>query len=122
MAIYSDVSSNFEAANEDVIVVTEKAAVENAIGNILEIPKRGVPGNPEVGSVLYQYIGELMDEITFEGMRETILNALRDQEPRIEVQDVSFESYDNLNIVVIYITYSLLTNGQVYIYEKSLEV
>ena len=101
MAIYSDVSSNFESSNEDVLIVTEKTAVENAIGNILQIEKKSVPGHPEVGSVLHQYIGEFMDEITFEGMRETILNALRDQEPRIDVVDVSFESFDNLNIVII---------------------
>lgn len=125
MSTYSDISGNFEASNGDILISEDQEAIENSIGNILDIKRGTVPGNPEIGSILWEFIGEFIDEITFVGMREAILNALLDQEPRIIVQSedsIEITYYESMNIVILKIEYVLLSNNRVYIYEKSIEV
>lgn len=107
MALFTDISSNFRARNNDIIISQDEDAINNSIDNILRISKGEVPGRPEFGSLLEDYLFEPMDALTERLVDEVIREALEEFEPRITVNDIYFEDYQSENILRVTIEYFL---------------
>ena len=94
--IYKDLPFNL---NDEP--VTDKAAVKQAIWNILNTTKGEMPGKPEFGCPLDKFLFEPMDSILKSLMIGDINAALNDYEPRIQIDDVSVEFQEAYNRVDI---------------------
>ena len=119
---FTDISKNLDSYNDDVSIDSNTSAINNTISNILTISKGELPGRPDFGSELRQYLFEPADEITFISMEEVVRNALLEFETRIEVTDVEFESFVEQNIVVMTLQYTVLNSGSRTVYSKTFDV
>lgn len=83
--------------------VTDKAAVKQAIYNILHTKKGDMPGKPDFGCPLDNYVFEQMDSTLNTLLTGDLNTALRNYEPRIQVQGVNLdfqEAYNRIDIEV----------------------
>lgn len=119
---FSDLDRNLSAENNDIKLDYDVAAIENSIENILTVEKGEVPGRPNFGSVLSRFLFEMMDEITFAAMEQSVYEALDEFEPRIRVEDVQFEAFYDQHIVLMKLYYSVLGSGARQLYQKTFEV
>jgi len=119
---YADVSKNLDAQYQDVSLKFETDAINNSISNLLTILKGEVPGRPELGSNFPEFIFELNDPITWAGMEAVVRNVLLEFEPRVTVMSVEFEPYQNINVVIMTITYKVIKSGTQGVLSKTFEV
>jgi hypothetical protein len=119
---FSDLDRNLTSENKDVKIRYDIEAIENSITNILTVAKGEVPGRPNFGCVLEQFLFEMQDELTFEAIRQAIKEALIEFEPRIKVYAVEFESYITQQVLLIKISYTILDSGKQEVYLKTFEV
>lgn len=102
---YKDLSST------DVNKVDEGLnAIKNSLRNILYTRKGTFPGNPLFGADLQEYIFDLDDSVTAILMRNTVENAIRVWEKRVEVKDVNIESLPEYNKIILTVEFSLASD------------
>lgn len=104
MAIFYDYS------NPNTLV-TDKDAISNSIKNILLTPRGSVPGKPRFGSDLYKVPFELMDHITRDLIRNFIINALNEFEPRISISSVIINDIPEYNRITTEVSYTYNLKG-----------
>lgn len=119
---YADVSKNLDAQYQDVSLKFETDAINNSISNLLTILKGEVPGRPDLGSNFPEFIFELNDPITWAGMEAVVRNVLLEFEPRVSVMSVTFEPYQNINVVIMTIGYRVIKSGTQGVLSKTFEV
>lgn len=110
MAEYTDIAPNFRAKNQDVALSLNEDAINNSIDNILRISKNEIPGRPEFGSLLENFLYEPLDSLTEDLLREVIREALDEFEPRIEISDITFKRYYNQNILSMNLEYTVISD------------
>lgn len=89
---------------------TDKAAIEDAIRNILMTPVGTMPGRPTFGSRINELIFSQIDELTIELLKQVILEALDYWETRISIQEITVDTDEAHNVVTANITYYYVTN------------
>ena len=104
MALYTD----YRRPNT---VVTDAAAINNAIKNILLTPKGSLPGKPTFGSRIHEMIFTQIDHISTEIIKTFIIEALDKWEPRIIVTDVIIEDAPEYNKIIANISYMYRDTG-----------
>ena len=85
----------------DIIPLQDVAAIRASVRNILLTRPGERPFQPTLGCSLHRYLFEPAGPITEAMMREIILNAMKNHEPRVFVRglDISYqESLDGYNI------------------------
>lgn len=104
MALYTD----YTAVNT---TNTDAAAINNAIKNILFTPRGSLPGKPTFGSDLHKIIFAPLDSITENIMKRYVIEALRDWEQRIRVNEVTVTSVPEYNKIIATIDYQYRDKG-----------
>lgn len=107
MARFTDISTNLNTRNSDLVLSTDEDAINNSIDNILRVGKTELPGRPEFGSALENFLFEPMDSLTERLIEEAIYDAIIEYEPRINIQNIMFESFTSNNVIRIIIEYVL---------------
>lgn len=103
MAIYKDFPLTIKGNSEPIV---DKAAVKQALLNIINTRKGSVPGKPTFGCSLDSYVFEQLDS-TSKSLLVGDLNAsLTEFEPRISVEDISIDFQEAYNRVDIEVQYS----------------
>ena len=91
--------------------VTDAAAINNSIKNILLTRKGSVPGNPTFGSELQDTLFEHIDHITTSLIENQIKEALARWERRISVINVTVKEVPEYNRVIAGIDYIYRDKG-----------
>lgn len=104
MAIYTDYRTSSTT-------VTDAAAINNAIKNILFTRKGSLPGKPTFGSNIDQIVFSQMDFVTIDILKNFIREALNKWEPRIAVTNVDVKEVPEYNKVIATIDYIYRDTG-----------
>ena len=99
---YSDIDDRLYAKYQDIRLEEDRLAIENAIENILLISKGEVPGRPEFGSNIRNYLHEIIDELTLSAIESEVINSIEKWEDRVEILKVSAVSEGNILVLDIY--------------------
>lgn len=99
--VYKDLPLNINAEP-----LTDKDAVKQAIYNILHIKKGEMPGKPDFGCPIDNFVFEPMDSTMKSLLLGGLNSALNQYEPRIQVQDISIEFQEAYNRTDIEVQYS----------------
>jgi phage baseplate assembly protein W len=104
MALYTDY-------REVDVTVTDAAAINNAIKNILMTRVGSLPGKPTFGSYINNVIFSQMDHITEGILVNQIEAALATWETRIIVNNVNVEEIPEFNKIIATIDYQYRDKG-----------
>jgi len=91
--------------------VTDAAAINNAIKNILLTKIGNMPGKPTFGCDLDSKLFSQLDKVSIDIIKKRVYMALAKWEPRITVSDVSIKSITEYNKLVVTIFYQYNDNG-----------
>ncbi len=92
-------------------VVTDAAAINNAIKNILFTKKGSLPGKPTFGSRIDEIVFNQIDFLTIQMLETFIQEALDEWEPRIVVLNVSVIEVPEYNKIIATIDYRYVDTG-----------
>lgn len=104
MAIYVD----YREANT---VVTDAAAINNAIKNILFTQIGTMPGKPDFGSNIHEVLFNQLDHITADLLKNLIREAIAKWESRILITNVTVEEVPEYNKLIASIYYMYRDSG-----------
>lgn len=113
MAIYTDIDYKLNTENEDLRLVTDVEAINNSLRNIILTQKGTVPGFPEFGTNIEDVLFELMDEITYEFLKDMIITQIENWETRVQVQEISVQENVDLGQILVTIYYKILKNNEI---------
>jgi len=94
---------------KDFVVKRGVEAVKQSVVNILLTSPGERPFNPYFGGNLYQYLFENFDDVTAAAIESTIINTLRNFEPRVRVIDVQVDNLDYRNALRITLEFRVIT-------------
>ena len=94
---------------KDFVVKRGVEAVKQSVVNILLTAPGERPFNPYFGGNLYQYLFENFDDVTAAAIESTIINTLRNFEPRVRVIDVQVDNLDYRNALRITLEFRVIT-------------
>lgn len=112
--VFSDLKTTFTAhpVNGKPPVLKNAAAIQNAIRNLILTDRFEVPYNPIFGTFVKQHLFEILDPITEANIEEDIKVAIKNFEPRVDVQDVIITSYPDENRVTVAIEYFIVNDAE----------
>jgi len=90
-------------------------SIDNSIKNILMTRRNSLPGNPEFGSNLYNYLFEEIDPLVTQLIKEEVNYSLIRWEPRIIIKEISIiedPDYNRLGIKINYIIKQEINNPE----------
>ena len=91
--------------------VTDTYAINNAIINILMTQRGSLPGKPQFGSDLYKIIFKPIDSVTKSIIKNYIVEALGEFEPRVFVKSTVIKEIPEYNKLVVTINYEYIDKG-----------
>jgi len=104
--------------------VKNDKAITNALKNIISTPKGTVPGHPEFGCGMDQYIFETIDPMVKESIKAEILYAVGRWEPRVKITEIEVIDDPDYNRILIKMKYNILSdvksNEYEYIFKQDL--
>lgn len=108
---YSDLDFKFRLNpnTKDFVLKKDVEAVKQSVINILLTQRGERPFNPYIGGDLYSYLFENFDDITKAAIENTIVNTLRNFEPRVQVLDVTVEDLSYRNAINIALEIKILS-------------
>lgn len=108
---YSDLDFRFRLNpnTKDFVLKKGVEAVKQSVVNILLTAPGERPFNPYFGGNLYQYLFENFDDVTTAAIKNTVVNALRNFEPRVRVIDVQVDNLDYRNALRITVEFRIIT-------------
>lgn len=121
---YSDLDFAFIANPNiefDVAVMKNNQAIRQSILNILRTNHGEKLFDPEFGANLHSYLFENLDDITAANMASDIENAIKRDEPRVEIINIRLKSKPDHNEVYITLTIKILSTQQLLDIESSIE-
>lgn len=120
--IYKDISLSFDInpVTQDIISIYNKAAIVNALKNIVQIGLSEVPFDPLMGSDVGNSLFELGSNIPTDYVATRIKNAIEINETRVEVRDVVV-ILDEDNAFNINVSYIVIGDPSVFTFTFLLE-
>jgi len=100
---YKDINNKF---NKDYCDI--ETSVNNALFNLFNTYPGDIPGHPEYGSKVKDYLFSLIDPLSEQLMSEAITYAIIRWEPRIEIKSINFNNDPDYNRVTIKLNYILI--------------
>jgi phage baseplate assembly protein W len=101
---FTDLNIGFKRnpITKDLLVQKNEQAVTQSIQNLLNTRFGEKLMDPEVGSRIYEILFEPLDEFSASQLQETIINTIRNYEPRVDVISciVSAEDSDSSEVMV----------------------
>ena len=119
---YIDISLAFEPnpINDDITLLTNARAINNALRNLIMIVPSEVPFMRDIGSHVTSYLFDTVDDGTASLIRMEIERAVEFGEPRIELQDVTVEAQPGQNQFVCSITYKIVGSEKIFTVQQIL--
>ena len=119
---YIDISLAFvpDPINDDITLLTNARAINNALRNLIMIVPTEVPFQRNVGSHVSSYLFDSVDQGTASLLRIEIERAVMYGEPRIELQDVVVEAQPDQNQFACNITYKIVGSEQIFTIQQIL--
>jgi len=122
--IYRDLPNKLSGKGKNNIEAKGEYAVANSLNNIISTSRGTVPGHPDFGCSIDQFIFETINPLTVASIEAEIRYALGKWEPRIIVMDVDITEDGDYNRIVIKIKYRIKTEVDSleyeYIYKQEL--
>ena len=112
--IYSDLSPTYndeKLAGYDRIYDID--AIKQSLMNLFLLEKLEVPGKPHLGNPLSIKVFELFDAFSQSLIDTSIRTLIENYEPRVQIDDIRVESYEELNRLIIEIDYYAIINNRV---------
>jgi phage baseplate assembly protein W len=111
---YSDIDLTFtNRPSGDVYKKTDAAAVKQAIKNILLTNQGEKPFDPYYGGELNSFLFSLSAEFDELDIKETIVNAINNYEPRADVRQVNVKLEPDYNSMVITVVFQVITTSEI---------
>lgn len=108
---YSDLDFRFRLNpnTKDFVLKKDVEAVKQSVINILLTAPGERPFNPYFGGNLYQYLFENFDAVTEAAIESTIINSLRNFEPRVRITDIQVQNLDYRNALRIKLEFQVIS-------------
>ena len=112
--VYSDLDFRFivNPNTGDFALKKDVESVKQSVVNILLTDQGERPFEPEFGGGLKRYLFENFDDITVARIENTIVNTLRNYEPRVEVLTIEVDNLDYRNALRITVEFRILSPEQ----------
>lgn len=120
---FVDVSLSFEPnpITGDLTVLLNERAINNSLKNLIMIMPTEVPFNPDVGSMVRNYLFDVIDLGTSAVLTLEIERTIKFNEPRVELVDVFVDPQPDQNHFMVSVTYKIVGYDQVYNFKTILE-
>jgi hypothetical protein len=92
-------------------VLTDNLSIHKSIYNIISTRKCTIPGYPEFGCSVQDYLFEPLDYITEQSLISELEDALNKFEPRIRVLGINTKEIPQDNSMYVEVVYYILDNG-----------
>ena len=115
---YTDFNADLEKTNRsDLSLFNNINSIKESVRNIILTKKGSSPMNPNFGSGVHGFIFNMLDSISTDNLKDTIMMDLANFESRIKVKniDVRQETENNLFVTITYTINSLNVDDTVYI-------
>ena len=111
---YKDIDLSFtNRPSGDVYKKTDAAAVKQAIKNLLLTNKGEKPFQPYYGGNLNDFLFALSSEFDELDIKETVVNAITNYEPRALVRQVNVDVSPDFNSVNITVVFQVVSTNEV---------
>lgn len=111
---YKDIDLSFEKRpSGDIYKKTDAAAVKQAIKNLLLTNRTEKPFQPYYGGNLNQFLFGLSEEFDELEIREDVVNAINNYEPRVEVKQVNVSLTPDQYSMNISVVFKVVTTLQI---------
>jgi len=119
---YIDISLAFEPSpiNDDITVLTNARAINNALKNLIMIIPSEVPFQRNIGSHVTSYLFDTVDDGTASLLRMEIERAIEYGEPRIKLEELTVEAQPGKAQFVCSITYQIVGSEELFTVQQIL--
>ena len=119
---YVDISLSFEpsARTGDITVLRNDRAINNSLRNIMNIAAGEVVFQHDVGSSVNNYLFDSVDPGTAGIMEIEIRRAIKFNEPRVKLIDVTVEDQSDQHQFMVSINYQIVGSDTTYIVDEIL--
>ena len=84
-----------------------ESAISNSLKNILGTSKGSMPGHPEFGSGISNYLFELLDPLVSQLIEEEVIYAINRWEPRVIINNIDIIEDTDYNRILIKLKYRI---------------
>lgn len=121
--IYSDFLTNFNAhPNTGALLKrTDEESVKRSIRNLMLTDTGERMFQPNLGSNIRRYLFENASDVTKNNLRESILNTIKNYEPRANVVDVVVTLSNDEHSYMIDIYFNIINNPTVVVFNVQLD-
>lgn len=121
--IYSDFLTNFNAhPNTGALLKrSDEEAVKRSIRNLMLTDTGERLFRPDLGSNVRRYLFENASEVTKNGLKESIINTIKNYEPRANVVDVVVKLSNDEHSYMIDIYFNIINNPTVVVFNVQLD-
>lgn len=109
---YSDLTGSFQKdiRTNDVGILTNASAVQQAIVGIVGTRKGERPFDPEFGCDIHGTLFENMNDASMAAIERSVFSAVRNYEPRVSLEQVQVTPLYDYNAYIVTIYYRLITD------------
>ena len=120
---FVDISLSFEPnpITGDLTLLLNERAINNSLKNLVMIMPTEVPFDPDVGSMVRDYLFDVIDLGTSAVLTLEIERTIKFNEPRVELIEVEVDPQPEENHFMVNITYEIVGYDQIYNFNTILE-
>lgn len=120
---FVDISLSFEPnpLTGDLTLLLNERAINNSLKNLVMIMPTEVPFDADVGSMVRNYLFDVVDIGTAAVLTMEIERTIKFNEPRVSLIDVEVEAQPGQNQFMVNVTYKIVGYEQIYNFETILE-
>lgn len=120
---FVDISLSFEPnpITGDLTLLLNERAINNSLKNLVMIMPTEVPFNPDVGSMVRNYLFDVIDLGTSAVLTLEIERTIKFNEPRVELIEVDVDPQPDENHFMVNVTYKIVGYDQIYNFRTILE-
>lgn len=120
---FVDISLSFEPnpLTGDLTLLLNERAINNSLKNLVMIMPTEVPFNPDVGSMVRNYLFDVIDLGTSAVLTLEIERTIKFNEPRVELIEVDVDPQPEENHFMVNVTYKIVGYDQIYNFRTILE-
>lgn len=120
---FVDISLSFEPnpITGDLTLLLNERAINNSLKNLVMIMPTEVPFDPDVGSMVRDYLFDVIDLGTSAVLTLEIERTIKFNEPRVELIEVEVDPQPDQNHFMVNVTYKIVGYDQIYNFRTILE-
>lgn len=103
-----DLSFGVNPITKDISIKKNDAAVKNSIKNLVLTRNFDIPFHPEQGCQAYAMMFELMNPITAEIIRNSVVSVIKQYEPRVQLLEVIVDPNPDANAYSVTVYFKII--------------